>query len=93
MVKNSGSYRLKDFSDTLLYLMIINAPAKLALYEAIREIKKPQGAPKTTSLGVIKKQLKIININDFDNAIRQSQDRDRWKGLILEYVKKVNESP
>ena len=31
-----------------------NAPAKLALYEAICDTQRPQGSPKTTLLAVIK---------------------------------------
>ena len=63
-----------------------NTPAKIALQEALRETKKPQGRPKTTLLSVIKKQLNSINIDNFDEAINQAQNRDNWRKLITEHV-------
>ena len=59
-----------------------NAPAKLSLYEAIRKTRKPQGKPITTLLSTIHKQLKTIEINNFDDAINFAQDRENWRSLI-----------
>ena len=38
------------------------APAKVALYEAIGPVKRPQGKPSNTLLSTIKKQLKELDI-------------------------------
>ena len=40
------------------------ASAKVALYEAIRPVKQPQGKPSNTLLSTIKKQLKELDIQD-----------------------------
>ena len=58
------------------------APAKVALYEAIRTVAIPPGRPKTTLLGVIRQQLKELRIPDFHEAINRAQDRDIWRNLI-----------
>ena len=46
-----------------------DAPAKLALKEALRYTKKPIGRPVTTLLGTLKSQLKELNIDNFDDAL------------------------
>ena len=58
------------------------APAKIALYESIRETNNPVGRPTTTLLSVIKSQLKELDITDFHTAINKAQDRDTWRSLI-----------
>lgn len=62
-----------------------DAPAKIALQEALRPSKKPRGRPVTTLLGTIKSQLNHININ-FDEAINLAQNRNVWRRLITEHV-------
>ena len=63
-----------------------NAPANIALYEALRVVKKPQGRPIITLLGVLRKQLRELNINNFHDAINLVQDRDSWRKMITEHV-------
>ena len=63
-----------------------HSPAKIALREATRPTKKPQGRPSTTLLGVLKKQLRGLGIRDFSEAIDLAQDRDNWRKLITEHV-------
>jgi len=63
-----------------------HSPAKIALREATRPTKKPQGRPSTTLLGVLKKQLRGLGINYFSEAIDLAQDRDNWRKLITEHV-------
>ena len=52
-----------------------DAPAKLALREALKYTKKPRGRPVTTLLGTLKSQLKGRNINNFDDVMNLAQDR------------------
>ena len=63
-----------------------DAPAKLALKEALRYTKKPRGRPVTTLLGTLKSQLKELNIDNFDDAINLAQDRNMWRRIITEHV-------
>ncbi len=56
-----------------------NSPAKLAFYECIREVKKPQGRPKTTLLGNIQKELKDLGIADFETAVTLAHIRLLWR--------------
>ncbi|XP_071834664.1 uncharacterized protein [Apostichopus japonicus] len=63
-----------------------DAPAKVALREALRHTAKPVGRPVTTLLGKIKSQFKDININSFEEAINLAQDRKTWRRLITEHV-------
>ena len=58
------------------------APAKIALTESTREIKKPVGRPSTSLLSVIKSQLQDIKINSFKEAISLAQNRKLWRNLI-----------
>jgi len=58
-----------------------SAPAKKALYEALRPCKKPKGRPKTTLLNTIDKNLKQRNISNIFEAINEAQDRERWRDL------------
>ena len=59
-----------------------NAPAKVALYDAIRHTTKPRGRPKTNLINTIEKQLKQINIKNIEEGIEFSQDRKSWKTRI-----------
>ena len=59
-----------------------NAPAKVALYEAITYTIKPRGRPKTNLINTIEKQLKQINIKNIEEGIEYSQDRKSWKTRI-----------
>ena len=63
-----------------------DAPAKLALREALKYTKKPRGRPVTTLLGTLKSQLKGRNINNFDDAMNLAQDRFKWRRIITEHV-------
>jgi len=59
------------------------APAKLALYEALRPCKKPRGRPVTTLLNTLKKDLKNIDISNLNEAINCAQDRELWRERIF----------
>ena len=58
------------------------APAKIALHEALRHIKKPRGRQTTTLIGTLNKQLLDLNISDFSQAIDLAQCREEWKSRI-----------
>ena len=58
-------------------------PAKLALYEAMRDIKHPRGRQKTTLLGSIKKQLQDLCNLDLYEAINIAQDRVEWRTRVV----------
>ena len=59
-----------------------SAPAKKALYEGLRQSKKPRGGQRLTLLKLIEKQLAEKNI-DIYRAIRLAQDRKAWRILIV----------
>ena len=65
------------------------APAKIALTEYTREIKKHVGRPSTSLLSVIKTQLQEIKINSFEEAISTAQNRQLWRRLITDYAIQV----
>ncbi|PIK38891.1 testis secretory pathway calcium transporting ATPase [Apostichopus japonicus] len=69
--------RLRFFGDVAR--LQEDAPAKVALREALRHTAKSVGRPVTTLLGKIKSQFKDININNFEEAINLAQDRDTWR--------------
>lgn len=59
------------------------APARLALQEALRPTRRPQGRPKTTWIQVVTKQLQTeLNIPDINTAINTAQNRKLWGGLV-----------
>ena len=62
------------------------APAKVALYESIRYIKKPVGRPATTLLSTLKSQLKELGFQDFHTAIESAKDREKWRNIITGHV-------
>ena len=51
------------------------AAAKVALYKEIKPIKRPHDKPSNPLLSTIEKQLKELNIQDFDQAIILGKDR------------------
>ena len=58
-------------------------PAKQALREGLRKVKRPKGKPKLTWLGLITKELREIGHNtDIDSLIETANERDVWKGLM-----------
>ena len=58
------------------------APARLALQEALRPTRRPQGRPKTTWIQVVTKQLQNeLNIPDINTAINIAQNR-KLGGLV-----------
>ena len=56
-------------------------PAKIALEEALKPTKYPQGGRKTTLLRIIKKQLKQRDIVSIQEAVYIAQDRKTWRTL------------
>ena len=59
-------------------------PAKIALKEATRKVKRPQGKPRTTYIQVIRNQLKTKNINSIEDAIKIAQNRQIWRVIALD---------
>ena len=59
-----------------------SAPAKKALYEGLRQSKKPRGGQRRTLLKLIEKQLAEKN-RDIYRAIRLAQDRKAWRIMIV----------
>ena len=56
-------------------------PAKQALFEAEREVPRPQGRPPTTWLGIVKKQLKTVGIL-WSDAKQLAYDRVKWRDIL-----------
>ena len=63
-------------------------PARLALIEAVKKVKKPRGKPKTTWLSTVKKDLingEILTIeqteNLEENLVDEVEDRGQWQSI------------
>ena len=57
-------------------------PAKRAMNFALKPYLRPIGAPKTTWISIIKKQLKGLNFN-LQEANELAQDRKLWQKLVM----------
>ena len=57
-----------------------DTPAKIALNEALKPVKRPRGKQKNTYLETIDKQLKKRNIKSIKEAITIAQDT--WNTII-----------
>ena len=57
------------------------APAKLALQEARRKVKKLRGVQSTTWLAVLEKDLDTLGLT-LDGATEIAYDRDAWRGVV-----------
>ena len=57
------------------------APAKQAVAEGIRKVKRPRGKPKTTWLGAVQKELHKLNLT-LDNAKEIAQERQKWTDIV-----------
>ena len=57
-------------------------PAKRAMNFALKPYLRPIGAPKTTWISIIKKQLKGLNFN-LQEANELAQDRKLWQKLMM----------
>ena len=62
------------------------SPARLALKEALRPVKRPSGKPKLTWLGLITKELAQVHVTlDIDRlqeVVELANDREAWAALI-----------
>jgi len=58
-----------------------DAPAKQALAECIRKVKRPRGKPKATWLGNVGKELSELNLN-FETAKEIAQERPKWRDIV-----------
>ena len=56
-------------------------PAKLALKEARRKVKKLRGGQTTTWLAVLEKDLDALSLT-LDRATELAFDRDAWRGVV-----------
>ena len=59
----------------------MRAPAKQALAEGIRKVKRPRGKPKTTWLGAVQKELHKLNLT-LENAKEIAQERQKWTDIV-----------
>ena len=92
-----NKFKLKPWSKTIAHRRLRffghvarlhdNAPAKIALTEALRQVKKPRGGQQTTLIGTLKKQLLDLGISDFTQAVDLAQVRDEWKNRITSMLK------
>ena len=64
-----------------LFRMSEDTPARIALEEAEREVKKPRGKQKNTWIKTAKIQLKEDHNIEWTKAKVIAQDRDRWKEI------------
>ena len=64
-----------------LFRLPEDTPAKQALEEGIRKVKRPRGKPKTTWLGSVEKELRELNLN-FANAKEKAQERQIWANIV-----------
>ena len=56
-----------------------DTPAKQALYESDRKVKRPRGKPKITWTNMIKKDLQSQKLQDINE---KAQDRDAWRVIV-----------
>ena len=56
-------------------------PAKLALQEARRKVKKLRGGQTTTWLAVLEKDLNALGLT-LDGATELANDRDAWREVV-----------
>ena len=63
-----------------------NTPAKIALEEFQRKVKKPRGKQKTTWVKCANEDLSSLNLPPLESAelLRILKDRDHWRALIAE---------
>ena len=71
--KKISEIKLRFFGH--IYRSPQNTPARLVLSETLRPTKKPKGRPQTTTLSVLKNQLKYKNIATIESAIETAQNR------------------
>ena len=58
-----------------------DAPAKQALQECIRPVKRPRGKPKTTWIASVEKELREMNLN-FQTANELALERQNWRSTV-----------
>jgi hypothetical protein len=63
-----------------------NAPAKKALEEAQKPVRRPRGRPKMTWLAVVSNQLKDVGLT-IKEADALAQDRKTWAKIVVESTK------
>ena len=56
-------------------------PARIALNEALRPVKRPKGGKRTTYIGTITKDLKKLHLS-IDQATQLSANREVWRDLL-----------
>ena len=61
-----------------------DSPAKQALAEIERPVRKPRGSPKLKWITIVKQQLNILNIS-WEQAQEISQNRHRWRQVVLRW--------
>ena len=56
-------------------------PARIALNEALRPVKRPKGGMKTTYIGTVKRDLKRLHLT-IEQASRLSTNREVWRDTL-----------
>ena len=64
-----------------LFRLPKDAPAKQALKECLRAVKRPRGKPKTTWIASVEKELREMNLN-FQTANELAQERPDWRDTV-----------
>ena len=59
-----------------------DAPAKEALEECQRAVRRPRGKPKATWMSLVKGELKRLLNLDFDAATEIAKDRNKWRSVV-----------
>ena len=66
-----------------------DTPARRALNHALRPVRLPPGAPKTTWLKIMKSQLKDDHNMDFQEALNKAQDIENYK-ITVKYTSTIH---
>ena len=69
-----------------------NTPARIAIEEARRRVKKPSGRSKTNWLKTILEQLETININ-IDDVENLAQNREQWRKIAWDWKRQCEGTP
>lgn len=74
-----------------LFRLPEDAPAKQALQECVRPVKRPRGKPKATWIASVEKELREINLN-FQTANELAQERQNWRKTVDGAVSNTDET-
>ena len=79
---NFIEYSFTDLREDGLIRLPEKSPAKLALRESLRPIRRPRGKPKTTWIAMINNDLKYVNLKLGTAEIEEAaRDRESWRAI------------